>query len=167
MLSTIKVGMNMNETEQGHEFTEIVLETFKVSGLLTIEGDRLTQPHGLSSARWKILGALARSDSPQTVSQIARSMGQTRQSVQRLVDVMCKDGILELLDNPNHKRAKHVMLTTKGQEIFAQLDDMWNPWASQHATHFSQQELETTLATLKKIALQFNGEQGESHQNTT
>jgi len=151
----------MNETQQGYEFTEIVLQTFKVSGLLTIEGDRLTQPYGLSSARWKILGALARSDRPQTVSQIARSMGQTRQSVQRLVDVMCKDGILELLVNPNHKRAKHVMLTTKGQETFARLDKMWNPWASQHAIHFNQQELEITLATLKKIALQFNGEPGD------
>jgi len=61
-------------------------------------------------------------------SNECRSMGQTRQSVQRLVDVM------------------------------------WNPWASQHASHFSQQELEITLATLKKVALKFNGEQGDIRQ---
>jgi len=146
----------MSDVQQGHVFTEIVLETFKVSGLLTIEGDRLTAIHGLSSARWKILGALARSEAPQTVSQIARMMGQTRQSVQRLVDVMHKDGILDFLDNPNHKRAKHVILTAKGNEVYSRLDEMWNPWASQHTTHFNQEDLKTTLATLKNIALIFN-----------
>jgi len=152
--------MNVDDMQQGHVFTEIVLETFKVSGLLTIEGDRLTQEHGLSSARWKILGALARPDTPQTVSQIARIMGQTRQSVQRLVDVMHKGGILDFLDNPNHKRAKHVILTTKGKEIYNRLDEMWNPWATRHAEHFNRQDLETTLATLKHIALQFSDEHG-------
>jgi len=145
----------MEDMQQGNIFTEIVLETFKVSGLLTIEGDRLTKANGLSSARWKILGALARSDTPQTVSQIARIMGQTRQSVQRLVDIMYKDGILDFLDNPNHKRAKHVILTSKGKEIFTRLDEMWHPWASQYSRHINREYLETTLATLKKIALQF------------
>ena len=147
--------MNVKNIQQGYVFTEIVLDTFKVSGLLTIEGDRLTQVHGLSSARWKILGALARSDTPQTVSQIARIMGQTRQSVQRLVDIMYKDGILDCLDNPNHKRAKHVILSTKGNEVYAKLDEMWNPWASQHSSHINKEDLETTLATLKKIASLF------------
>ncbi len=145
----------MKDMQQGALFTEIVLETFKVSGLLTIEGDRLTAVHGLSSARWKILGALARSDTPQTVSQIARIMGQTRQSVQRLVDVMSKDEILGFLDNPHHKRAKLVVLTNKGKEIYTSLDAMWNPWASQYSKHINKAELETTLTTLKKIALQF------------
>jgi len=150
--------------QQGNLFTEIVLETFKVSGLLTIEGDRLTQAHGLSSARWKILGALARSDTPQTVSQIARIMGQTRQSVQRLVDVMSKDEILGFLDNPHHKRAKLVVLTNKGKEIYTSLDAMWNPWASQHAKHFNQEALLTTLAALREIALLFNDEHGAARK---
>jgi len=147
--------MNMRDMQQGNLFTGIVLEAFKISGLLTIEGDRLTKVHGLSSARWKILGAIARSATPQTVSQIARIMGQTRQSVQRLVDVMYKGGILDFLDNPNHKRAKHVILTTKGKEIYTKLDEMWNPRASQYSRHINREDLETTLATLKNIALQF------------
>jgi len=145
----------MSDMQQGDIFTEIVLETFKVSGLLTTEGDRLTEVYGLSSARWKILGSLARSSSPLTVSQIARIMGQARQSVQRLVDVMYKDGILSLTNNPNHKRAKLVTLTAKGDEIYTNLDEIWNPWADRYSKQLNKKELETTLATLKKISLLF------------
>ncbi|MBL1353634.1 MAG: MarR family transcriptional regulator [Zetaproteobacteria bacterium] len=141
--------------QRGDIFTEIVLETFKVSGLLTTEGDRLTEAHGLSSARWKILGSLARSNSPLTVSQIARIMGQARQSVQRLVDVMYKDEILNFINNPNHKRAKLIVLTTKGQGIYTDLNEIWNPWANQYSKELNEQELKITLATLKKITLLF------------
>ncbi len=141
--------------QRGDVFTEIVLETFKVSGLLTTEGDRLTEAHGLSSARWKILGSLARSSSPLTVSQIARIMGQARQSVQRLVDVMHKDEILNFINNPNHKRSKFVVLTAKGEDIYTNLNEIWNPWAHRYSKQLNEKELETTLATLKKIALLF------------
>ena len=48
----------MKHTPQGHLFTEVVLEVFKLSGSLVAEGDKITSDHGLSSARWKILGAI-------------------------------------------------------------------------------------------------------------
>lgn len=142
----------MKYTQQGHTFTEIVLETFKVSGLLTTEGDRLTETHGLSSARWKILGSLARSITPLTVPQIARTMGQTRQAVQRLVDIMHKDGLLAFLSNPGHKRAKLVTLTTKGKEIHTKLEKKWTYQANQYSSQINETDLETTLAALKKIS---------------
>lgn len=141
----------MNNLQDVNLFTKIVLEIFKVSGLLTTEGDRLTENFGLSSARWKIMGAIARSNTPLTVSQIARMMGQARQSVQRLVDVMYKNGTLKFLDNPNHKRAKHVILTTKGRDIYTQLDEMWNPCACQYSESLKKEDLKATLSTLKKI----------------
>lgn len=142
----------MKHSQQGHTFTEIILETFKLSGLLAAEGDRMTEAVGLSSARWKILGALARSNTPLTVPQIARMMGQTRQAVQRLVDIMHKNELLAFLSNPNHKRAKLVTLTTKGKEIYTKLEEKQIPWANQKSSHISESDLATTLATLKKIS---------------
>ena len=73
----------MSHTPEGQLFTDIVLEVFKLSGLLALEGDRITDEFGLSSARWKVLGALSFSPSPMTVPQIAAAMGQARQGVQR------------------------------------------------------------------------------------
>ena len=96
----------MEYTDNGQAFTEIVIETFKLNGLLVVEGDRMAAPLGLSSARWKILGALALAETPLTVSQIARNMGQSRQAVQNLVNIMSESGLLEFRDNPNHKRSQ-------------------------------------------------------------
>ncbi len=136
---------------QGPIFTEIVLEIFKLSGVLNAEGDRLTEEYGLSSARWKILGAIERSETACTVPQIARMMGQSRQAVQRLVDLMHRDGLLSLLDNPKHKRAKLVALTTTGLDIYKKLDVKQAPWASRCSNHLSTTELEATLSVLRGI----------------
>jgi hypothetical protein len=37
----------------GNAFTELILEVFRLNGLLLEAGDRLTHPVGLSSARWQ------------------------------------------------------------------------------------------------------------------
>ncbi len=142
----------MKHTRQGYVFTEIVLEVFKLSGLLTAEGDKITEAQKLSSARWKILGSLTISGFPLTVPQIARMMGQTRQAVQRLVDIMHKGGLLAFLRNPDHKRAKLVTLTAKGKEIYAKLEEKQIPWANQYSSHIDETDLAITRATIKKIS---------------
>ena len=141
----------MKHTHKGQNFTEIILEIFKVSGLLATEGDRLTKAFGLSSARWKVLGALNMSNKPLTVSQIARIMGLTRQAVQRLADAMKKDGLLDYQPNPQHKRANHVVLTDKGRDIYSLISEIQIPWANQKSKEINADDLKTTLITLRNI----------------
>ena len=145
----------MKHSSEGQIFTEIVLEIFKLSGLLVAEGDMLSKEVGLSSARWKVLGALAYSDVPMTVPKIAYSMGQSRQSVQRLTDAMEKAGILVYRSNPHHKKAKLVTLSKKGREIFALLEQKQIPWANLNSTGISILDMEVTLSVLKKMIQRF------------
>lgn len=142
----------MKHTPQGRLYTEIVLETFKLSGLLVAEGDALAKEVGLTSARWKVLGALANADFPMTVSQIAHSMGQARQSVQRLSDEMEKAGFLMYENNPLHKKAKLVAMTAKGKAVFLQLEQKQIPWANENANEMKVADLEVALETLKKMS---------------
>lgn len=142
----------MNPTKSGDLFTQLTLAIFKVSGMLTSEGDKLTKEFGITSSRWKILGAVVMSQTPLTVPQIGRAMGQSRQAVQRLVDVMTKDGLLNLVDNPHHKRAKYIAVTPKAEEIYQQLYQKQIPWADQCAVDLTVEELETTLAVIQKIS---------------
>lgn len=135
----------------GEVFTKIALEIFKVSGLLNAEGDKLTEELGLSSARWKVMGAIEKSDDLVTVSQIARIMGQSRQATQRVTDIMVKDGLLTWLDNPNHKKAKLVNMTEKGKEAYALLDKKQEVWAESGAEAIERDELDKALITLKKM----------------
>lgn len=145
----------MKQKVSGELFTSIALEIFKVEGMLSTEGDSLTKEFGLTSSRWKILGAISMAQIPVTVPQIAREMGQSRQAVQRLVDVMSKDGLLQSIDNPNHKRAKYINMTAKAENIYKQLHNKQIPWAEQCSTDITISELETTLSALRKISQYF------------
>jgi DNA-binding MarR family transcriptional regulator len=138
-------------TREGRLYTDIVLEVFKLGGLLITEGDGLTKELGLTSARWKVLGALAQSDSPMTVPQIAALMGQSRQGVQRLSDIMVEMGILLYEDNPYHKKAKLVAMTSKGKDLFQALERKQIPWANEQSSDIDVQAMTEALDVLKKM----------------
>jgi len=59
----------------------------------------------------------------QTVPQIARYRYVPRQSVQKLANEMLADGVIELVNNPAHKRSKLLRLTSKGEAVFQELSD--------------------------------------------
>ncbi|RDL42828.1 MarR family transcriptional regulator [Marinomonas piezotolerans] len=140
----------------GAVFTKIVLAIFKVSGALNLEGDRMSEEFGLSSARWKIMGAIEKSDVLLTVPEIGRAMGQSRQASQRIVDVMAKDGLVKFIDNPNHKRAKHIALTVEGKRIYDLLDHRQALWATEVATKLTRDELDITYNTIQKMVKYFD-----------
>ncbi|OOE85830.1 MarR family transcriptional regulator [Salinivibrio siamensis] len=141
----------MSTLQKSHVFTDIVLEVFKLGGSLVNAGDQMGAEYDITSARWKVLGALFLANSPQTVSQIARAMGLTRQAVQRLVDAMHNDDLLQFSENPDHKRAKLVSLTESGRAVYAKLDKKQFQWATECTKGITQAELETTLSVLKRI----------------
>jgi len=118
-------------------------------------GRKITKEHGLSSARWKILGALSLSPQALTVPQIAHKMGQTRQSVQRLADAMRQDGILDYRDNPFHKRAKLVVISNKGEKNYKLLERKQILWANNSSAGISAQDMDVTLSVLKKMIKAF------------
>ncbi len=138
-------------TKESELFTELILNIFRLNGLLISEGDRLTEKLGLTSARWKVLGAIALSGKPLTVAQISRSMGQTRQSVQRIADRMSEAKILKYMDNPDHKRAKLLKLTKKGADIYNSLDKIQAPWANNLTRDIKADEFNSALATIRKL----------------
>src|SRR5258708_8397511 len=98
--------------------TELVLEVFRLNGLLIAAGDALVAEIGLTSARWQVLGAVALLQGRAPVAHIANGMGLTRQSVQRIADELAKAGIVEFQPNPHHNRAQLVTLPAKGRALF-------------------------------------------------
>lgn len=144
----------MSRSHNGQLYSDIIVEIFKLNGLLVNVGDQLTKPFGLSSARWKILGALENTAQPMTVSEIAHRMGQTRQSVQRISDLLVTEGILDYQNNPRHKTAKLLVLTAKGHTLYEKLDTHYSEWITKIAENASTDKLEATLNTLYSISSQ-------------
>ena len=109
--------------------TELILEAFRLNGRLLAAGDALVRDLGLTSARWQILGAIALSPVPLPVAHIARNMGLTRQSVQKLINELESDGIVRFAPNPHHQRARLVLFTEKGHAAYEAARQRQRPWA--------------------------------------
>ena len=108
----------MDTREAVNPLGTFVVELFRLNGAFLSEGDRITRDLNLSSARWQVLGALELAERPLSVSQIARAMGLTRQSVQRVANELSNDGLLTFENNPDHLRAKNVVVTSDGLKAF-------------------------------------------------
>ena len=80
--------------------TGLILAIFRLNGRLLLAGDRLVAGLDLTSARWQVLGAIALAERPQPVAWLARNMGLNRQGVQRIVNEMRDDGLLEIAAQP-------------------------------------------------------------------
>ncbi len=131
--------------------TDLILETFRLNGCLLAAGDALVADVGLTSARWQVLGAIALAPAPQPVAHLARSMGLTRQAVQRLVNEMAADGHLRLAPNPHHQRAKLVLLTAQGEAAYAAAAKRQKPWARRLGEGLSARQIEATAAILRTL----------------
>src|SRR5262245_28041524 len=99
-------------TEAGDAFTDLVLEVAWLGGIFTATGEALARLGDQSLARWVILDAIE--DRPSTVAQVARRRGIARQAVQRVADLLVRDGLAAYEPNPRHRRARLLRPTERG-----------------------------------------------------
>jgi DNA-binding MarR family transcriptional regulator len=143
--------MRSSHPAVGDVATSVILSTFRLNGLLLEAGDRLSADHGLTSARWQVLGAIALSDRPLTVPQIARRMGLTRQSVHATVDRLVGGGLIELIPNDDHARSPLVRLTASGEAAYRALDRDQTAWVGELARGIPRTDLERALTVLEEL----------------
>jgi DNA-binding MarR family transcriptional regulator len=139
----------MERTAAGQAVTDLILEVFRVNGRLLSAGDALTRPARQTSARWQVLGAL--DEQPQTVADIGRRMGLTRQSVQRTTDLLEADGLVSYADNPSHQRAKLAGLTPRGRATLDAITTRQIAWANRLGSRLVDEDLQRAISTLQHV----------------
>ena len=150
-----------NYTPAGRATSDLVLEIFRASARLLTAGDRLVADLGLTSARWQLLGTIVYAERAQPVSWIARDMGANRQNVQRIVNDLVKDGLLEFQPNPHHRRAQLVVLTEAGREAFDLTMKLQTPWINELAEGLDIDAIETTHQVLHHLRNRLEEDQAE------
>jgi len=135
--------------QSGWAFSELLVEVFRVNGLLLAAGDELARPAGLTSARWQVLGVV--DHGPATVAQVARTMGLTRQSVQQTTEALVRDGLVELVANPAHRRARLMTLTPAGRTALREVEVRQAGWANAIAERLPHTELRACVAVLRDL----------------
>ena len=138
-------------TPAGQALTGLILAIFRLNGRLLLAGDRLVAGLELTSARWQVLGAIALAERPQPVAWLARNMGLNRQGVQRIVNEIRDEGLLELQPNPHHRRAHLVVLTKRGKETFEAATKLQVPWVNTLADGVSLKDLATTQRVVAEL----------------
>jgi len=139
---------------------ELIVMVFRLSGGLLDGGSRLVKDIGITPAWWQVMGALALSPVPLTVPQIARNMGLTRQSVQRIVDLLLDKGFVELEANPHHRRAKLVRMSAKGLGVYREAEERQRPWAASLSEGLDPDALQTAIAILRAVDLKLAQQKG-------
>lgn len=144
----------IERTPAANTLSWLVVQVMQLNGLLTAAGDALAAPAGQTSARWQVLAAVE--DAPLSVAQIARAMNLTRQSVQRVADLLAQEGLTAYQDNPAHARAKLLRLTPKGLKALRTIQAGQKVWANALASGMDEAQLRaasTVLAQLRQALM--------------
>ncbi|WP_322870636.1 MarR family winged helix-turn-helix transcriptional regulator [Streptomyces goshikiensis] len=125
------------------------LGVFRLNGQFLAVSEELAKPAGLTAARWQVLGAVL--TEPLPVAGIARAMGITRQSVQRIADLLAAQGLAEYVPNPAHRRAKLLRPTAEGRAAIARITPGHATLASRLAHELGEEAFAQTAEALSRL----------------
>ena len=151
--------MSEDLTPEGRALTELISVLFRVNGAILAAGDSLSKDLGLTSARWQVLAAMA--GGALTVSQAARRMGLTRQSVQRVADDLVHHGLATKQHNPDHKRAPLIDATPLGNQRLEEITRRQRIWVNALAKGLGNGSLEAATRVVKEITTRLENKAAE------
>ena len=94
---------------------------------------------------------------PLTVPQIAQMRPTSRQRMQRLADELAAEGLVEFIDNPQHRRSKLVQLTPKGVTRYRELDARFLAIASTMGAGLSEGDVRRTVEMVRRLSDEVKG----------
>jgi len=110
----------------------------------------------ISVAEHAVLDLINQSDTL-TVPQIAQKRFTSRQNIQILVDRLEKEGHVEIVGNPAHKRSVLVRLTELGRAWLAEDERSRKQFHNQIGSLFSREEVALLCSALSKLHVALTG----------
>ena len=133
----------------GDALTDLIGQVVQLIRRFSVAGEALAKPAGQTLARWLLLESI--DTAPATVAQIARAMHVARQSVQRLADVLVRDGFAVYQDNPAHRRAKLLAITPRGRSALRTIQAAQAAWSDRMGAELGEAELRRASAVLERV----------------
>jgi DNA-binding MarR family transcriptional regulator len=148
---TVKMKKDAPRSPAGDALSAVAIQVLRLGGLLTAAGDALSAPAGQTSARWQVLAGAEHA--PSTVAQIARGLGLARQSIQRIADLLERDGLAVYEDNPEDQRARLLCLTPRGRSALVTIQRAQRFWADALGTEIGEAELRRASEVLERLTV--------------
>jgi DNA-binding MarR family transcriptional regulator len=105
----------MNDGQRNIEMGHLVADVYELAGVLRRDGEQIAKLAGQTQARWQVMSVA--SAGRLSVAMIARRLGITRQSVQRVADEIVAKDLASFEPNPDHQRSPLLILTPDGQKV--------------------------------------------------
>lgn len=147
-------------TEDQQLLSGIAKIVFGLNGQLLSIAESLARPAGLTAAWWQVLATVLRK--PLSVADISRSIGNSRQSVQRVADLLVDQGLAEYQPNPAHRRAKLLAPTDEGRSAVRAIAPAHADLAAQLRSEYGQGELRHLLESLTELSTALETVTGET-----
>jgi DNA-binding MarR family transcriptional regulator len=124
-------------------------ELFEAAGTGRAWGEALAARESLTQARWQTLWT---ADTGRlTVPQIARRLGVSRQSVQRIANELADDAMATFEPNLDHKASPILALTTTGQQALKRIYTAADHDHQHLLGLFPEHDVDTLLALLTRF----------------
>jgi DNA-binding MarR family transcriptional regulator len=129
------------------------LATRKVSRRITQIYDTALAPCGLRSTQVHILGNLyARQKNPPTLSELAEAMVLDRSALGHNLRPLERDGFVELQENDQDRRQRHLVITRDGKAKLQEAFPLWVTAQERLTSLYGEKEMAKLRKTLNTIA---------------
>ena len=130
--------------------TELIIPVIQLEAHFSRAGEAIAATGGQTLARWLSLEMIQAE--PATVAQIARKLGLTRQSVQRVADLLENDGLAEYQHNPLHQRSQLVRITPLGRRTLSTIQVAQRAWADKVGRDLGQADLDQLSRIVARLS---------------
>jgi DNA-binding MarR family transcriptional regulator len=141
----------MASSRKAEAITELMLEVAQCFFRIRAVGQRTGLITSWGGGAFGFLRSLALLG-PLTVPQIAQMRPTSRQRMQRLADELAADGLVELVDNPRHRRSKLVRLTRKGDARYRELNARFLVIGSTLGVTLSEADVRRTTEVVRQLS---------------
>jgi DNA-binding MarR family transcriptional regulator len=105
----------MDDEQRNAEMGHLVADVYELAGVLRRDGEQIARLAGQTQARWQLMSVAA--GGRLSVAMIARRLGLTRQSVQRVADEIVAEKLASYQPNPDHQRSPLLILNDDGHNV--------------------------------------------------
>jgi DNA-binding MarR family transcriptional regulator len=130
------------------ELARLVLEAARAHRSLEARAARTA---ALTPADFRLLSAVHTLHGGATASQLARRLGLTRQSVQRVADRLSERGLASFTANPDHQRSPILRASETGRRACERVERELRDWEKGLEDLLEPEELETAELVLKAL----------------
>ena len=147
--------------ELGAHFAELVDEVLRLHG--RVVNLRKSSEVG-NSTQVIVLAAIVLAAEPPTVARIARSLGYSRQAIQKVADGLVAEGYAVYADNPYHKKSRNLLPTEAGKQAYELANQDSAEWTRRISEGLDVETLKLTLDTLRQLRYRLEKDQVKQPQ---